>query len=105
MEEMKWPEKVTNEQVLARISENRTLQITSCVEKPIGVGHFLRRNCLLHDANEKRLTKLRGVGRRIRKIRRRTQLLEDLRNTKIDWELKEEAEVQNIWKRQFTSRI
>jgi hypothetical protein len=35
--------------------------------------------------------------------RRRTQLLDDLRNRKSYWELKEEAEDKKTWKRQFTS--
>jgi hypothetical protein len=41
---------------------------------------------------------VKGVGRR------RTQLLDDLRNRRRYWELKEEAEDQNRWKQQFINR-
>ena len=53
------------------------------------IGHILRRNCLLHDVNV------------IAVERRRTQLLDDLRNRKRYWEIKEEAEDRKRWRRQF----
>ena len=49
------------------------------------IGHILRKNCLLHDAIEGQMMKVKGVGRR-------TQLLGDLRNRRRYWELKEGAE-------------
>ena len=57
------------------------------------IGHILRRN-RLQDAIEGQMTEVKGVGRR------RTQLLDDLRNRRRYWELKEEAEDQNTsrWK-------
>ena len=42
------------------------------------------------------MTEVKGVG-----TRRRTQLLDDLRNRRRYWELKEEAEDRNRWRRQF----
>ena len=42
---------------------------------------FLRINCFLHDVIEGKMKEVRGVGRR------RTQLLDDLRNKRF-WELK-----------------
>ena len=62
------------------------------------IGHVLRRNCLLHDAIEGQMTEVKGVGRR-----RRTQLLDNLRNRRRYWELKEEAEDRKRWRRQFIS--
>ena len=59
------------------------------------ISHILRRNCLLHDAIEGQMTEVNGVGRR------RTQLLDDLRNRSRYWELKEEAEDRKSWRRQF----
>jgi hypothetical protein len=41
---------------------------------------------------------MKGVGRR------RTHLLDDLRNRRIYWELKEEAEDRKSWERQFMTR-
>ena len=73
MEKKKWSEKVTNEQVLERIGEKRTLLNNILRRKANWIGHILRRNCLLHDAIEGQMTEVKGVGRR-------TQLLDDLRN-------------------------
>ena len=91
MEKIKLSEKVTNEQVLDRIGEKRTL-INNILR------HILRRNCLLHDAIEEQMMEVKGVRRR------RTQLLDDLRNRRRYWELKEEAEDRKRWRRQFVSR-
>jgi hypothetical protein len=49
---------------------------------------FKRRNRFLRDAIEGQMTELKGV----RRGRRRTQFLDDLRNRRRYWELKEEAE-------------
>ena len=60
--------------------------------------HILRRNCLLYDAIEEQMTEVKGIGRR------RTQLLDDLRNRRRYWELKEEAEDRKRWRRQFMNQ-
>ena len=85
MEKIKWSEKVTNEQVLDRVGEKRTLLNNILRRKGNWIGHILRRNCLLHDPIEGQMMEVKGVGRR-------TQLLDDLRNRRSYWELKEEAE-------------
>ena len=48
MEKIKWSEKVTNEQVLDRIGEKRTLLNNILRRKANWIGHILRTNCLLH---------------------------------------------------------
>ena len=90
MEKIKWSEKVTNEQALQHIEEKRTVLYNILRRKGNWIGHILRRNCLLHDANEGQMTEVKGVGRR-------TQLLDDLRNRKY-WELEDEAENRKRWK-------
>ena len=50
MEKIKWSEKVTNEQVLERIGEKRTLLNNIHYRKKNWIGHILRRNCLLLNA-------------------------------------------------------
>ena len=85
MEKIRWSEKVTNEQVLDRIGEKRTLLNNIVRRKANWIGHILRRNCLLHDAIEGQMKEVKGIGRR------RTQLLDDLRNIRRYWEPKEEA--------------
>ena len=52
------------------------------------IGHILRRNCLL-EAIEGQMMEVKEVGRR------RTQLLDDLRNRRKYWEIKEEFEFIN----------
>jgi hypothetical protein len=79
--ENKMVRKVSNEQVLGRIGEKRTLLNNILHRKTKWIGHILRRNFLLHDVIE---GQMKGVGRR------RTQLLDDLRNRRRYWELKEE---------------
>ena len=93
MEKINWPEKVTNEQVLDRIGEKRTLLNNILRRKANWIGHFLRINFLHHDVIEGQMTEVKAVGRR------RTQLLDDLINRRRYWELEEEAEDQKRWKR------
>ena len=54
MEKIKGSEKVTNEQVLDRIGEKRTLLNNILRRKVNWIGHILRRNYLLNDAIEGR---------------------------------------------------
>ena len=76
MKKLKWSEKVTNEQVLEHVAEKRTLLNNIICRKVYWIGHILRRNCLLHDAIQGQMTDLKGAGRR------RTQLLDDLKQKK-----------------------
>ena len=64
MEKIKWSERLTNEQVLDRIGEKRTLLNNILRRKPNWIGHILRINYLLHDAIEGQMTEMKGVGRR-----------------------------------------
>ena len=79
MEKIKCSEEVTNEQVLERIGEKRTLLNNILRRKANCIGHVLRRNCLLHDDIEGQITEVKGVRRR-----RVTQLLDYLKKTKQD---------------------
>ena len=64
MEKIKWSEKVTNEQVLDRIGEKRTLLNNILLRKSIWIGHIMRRNCLLRDDIEGQMAEVKGVGRK-----------------------------------------
>ena len=77
------------------MGEKRALLNNILRRKANWIGHILRRNCLLHDAIEGQMTEVTGVRRR------RTQLLDDLRNRRRYWELKVEAEDRKRWRRQF----
>ena len=102
MEKIKWSEKVTNEQVIERIGEKRALINNILRRKVNWIGHILRRNCLLHDVIEGQMTEVSGVGCRGR--RRRIQILDDLRNRRRYWELKEKTEDGKRCKVQFINR-
>ena len=82
MEKIKWLEKLTNEEVLERIKEDTSKQYPTD-----WIDNILRRNCLLHDAIEGQMTEVKGVRGR------RTQLLDDLRNRKSYWMLKDRKSV------------
>ena len=73
------------------------LYITSWI-RDNWIRDILRRNYLLHDTIEGQMTEVKGVERR------RTQLLNDLRNRRRYWELNEEAEDRKRWKQQFIKR-
>ena len=91
-------EKVTNEQVLDRIGEKRTLLNNILRRNANWIGHILRKNCLLCDVIEREMTEVKGVGIK------RTQILDDLGNRRRYSELKEKAEDRKRWKRQFINR-
>ena len=75
-------------EVIERIGEKRTLLDNLLRRNASRIGHIPRRNCLLHDAIEGQMTEVKAVGRR------RTQLLDDLRNRRRYRWLKEEAEIE-----------
>ena len=85
IEKIKRSEKVTNEDILERIREKRTLLNNILRRKANWIGHVLRINGFLHAVIEGEMTEVKGVGRR-------TQLLDDLRNRRRYWELKEETD-------------
>jgi hypothetical protein len=86
MEKIKWPEKVSTEEVLERIGEKRTFRNYILCRNVNWIGQILKINCFFHYAIEGQILEVKGVGRRI------TQLLDDLRSRRIYWELKEEDE-------------
>ena len=96
MKKIKWSEKVTNEEVLKLIKEKRALLNNILHREANRIGHILRINCILHGAIQGQRTEVKGG-------RRRTQLPDDLRNRRRYWELKEEAEDRERWRRQLIS--
>jgi hypothetical protein len=58
MKKIKWSEKITNEQVLECIGEERTLLNNILRRKANRIGHIQRRNCHLHDAIEGQMTEV-----------------------------------------------
>jgi hypothetical protein len=86
MEKISWMDRVNNESVLHRVKKERNTLHTIRRRKSNWIGHILRRNCLLRHTTD---GKIRGTRRR---GRRRKQLLDDLKETRRYWKLKEKAQ-------------
>jgi hypothetical protein len=59
------------------------------------IGHILRRNCLLKRGIEGKISGTRRRGRRLK------QLLDDLKEARRYWKLKEGAQDRTLWRTQF----
>jgi hypothetical protein len=92
LEKVSWRNRVNNEAVLYRVMEERNVLHTIRRRKANWIGHVLRRNCLLSHIIEGKI-----IGTR-RRGRRRKQLLDDLKEARRYWKLKEEARVRNFWR-------
>jgi ribosomal protein L35 len=90
---------VRNEQVLHRVNEERNTLQTTKRRKVNWTGYILRRNCPLRHVTE---GKIKG---RIEATRRRgrisKQLLDDVKEMRGCWKLKEEALDRTPWKTLF----
>jgi hypothetical protein len=65
------------------------------------IGHIWRRDCLLKHVTEGKIDgRIEVTGRR---GRRRKQLLDDLKEKRGYWKLKEEALHRSLWKTRFGS--
>jgi hypothetical protein len=53
--EINWTDRVRNEEVLHRVKEERNIVLTIKRRKANGIGHILRRNCLLKHVIEGKL--------------------------------------------------
>jgi hypothetical protein len=95
MEKISWTDRVNNEAELHRVKEERNVLHTIRRRKANLIGHTLRRNCLLSHIIEGKIT---GTWRR---GRRRKQLLDDLKDARRYWKLKEEAQDRTCWMSQF----
>jgi hypothetical protein len=88
-EKISWTDRVRNEEVLHRVKEERNILHTIKRRKANWIGHILRRNCLLRHIIERKIEgRIEVTGRRRRRHR---QLLDNLKETRGYWILKEEA--------------
>jgi hypothetical protein len=87
-----------NEEVLHRVKERNILR-TIKRRKANWIGHILRRNCLLNNVIEGQLEGRIEVNER--RGRRRKQLLDDLKEKRRYWKLKEDALDRKLWGTRF----
>jgi hypothetical protein len=71
---------VRNEEVLLRVKEQRNILHEISKRKANWIGHILRRNCLPRQVIEGKM--IGGIEVRGRRVRRRRELLDDLKERK-----------------------
>jgi hypothetical protein len=99
MEKISWTERVRNEEILLRVTEERNILHTIKRRKANWISHILRRNCLVKHVIEGKLEgRIEMTGRR---GRRRKHLLDDLKEKRRYWKLKEEALDRTLWRTRF----
>jgi hypothetical protein len=99
LEKISWTDRVRNEEVLNRVKEERNIVHTIKRRKANWIGHVLRRNFLLKHVIEGKLEgRIEMTGRR---GRRRKQLLDDLKENRGYWKLKEKALDRTVWRTRF----
>ena len=87
--EISWTDQVRNEEVLLRVNEQRNILHEIRKRKANWIGHTLRRNCLLKQVIEGKITgDMEVTRRRGRKCRK---LLDNLKDRRGYSHLKEEA--------------
>jgi hypothetical protein len=98
MEKISWTDRVRIE-VLHRVKEERNIRHTIKRRKANWISHILRGNCLLKHVIEGKLEgRIEMTGRR---GRRRKQLLDDVKENRKYWKLKEEALDRTLWRSRF----
>jgi hypothetical protein len=95
MEKISWTDRVRNEGVLHRVKERNILHKMKR-RKTNWIRHILRRNCLLKPVIEGKISGRLEMTRR--RGRRRKQLLNDLKETRRYWKLKEEELDHTLWR-------
>ena len=99
MEKISWTDHVRSEEVLLIVKEQRNILHEICKRKANWIGHILRRNCLLQRVIERKIQeKIEATGRQ---GRRRTKLLDDLKERRRYSHLKEEALNRTMWRARF----
>jgi hypothetical protein len=99
MEKISWTDHVRNEDVLLRVKEQRNILHELCKRKANWIGNILRRNCLLQRVIEGKIqggTEVTG-----RQRRRRRKLLNDLKERREYFPLKEKALDRTMWRARF----
>jgi hypothetical protein len=81
------------------VKKERNILHTITRRKANWIGHILRRNCLLKHVTAGKIEgSIEITGKR---GRRRKQLLDDLRETRAYWKLKDEAVDPTVWRSHF----
>ncbi|KAI5728919.1 hypothetical protein M8J77_006673 [Diaphorina citri] len=93
IENIKWSDKVRNEEVLRRVGEERTILRTIKKRKRSWLGHILRRDCIQRRIMEGRIEGTRSRGRK------KFGMLTDILKGRTFEEIKDEAQDRERWRR------
>jgi hypothetical protein len=89
MEKISWTDRVRNEEVLYTVKEERNIVHTIKRRKTDWNCHILRRNCPINHVIEGEIERSTEMTERRR--RRCKQLLDDIKETRGNWKLKQKA--------------
>ena len=104
MEKISWTHNVRNGEVLEREAEKQRNILHEIHERKSNwIGHILRRNCLLQQVSE---GKIKGeIVVTARRVRRRLKLLDDLKERRGYFYLREEALDRTMWRVGFEEAL
>jgi hypothetical protein len=99
MEKIRWTDHLKNEDELLTVKEQRNILHEISKRKTNWIGQSLRRNCLLQRVIEGKIKgEIEVTGRR---GRRRSKLLDDLKERRGNSHLKEDALDRTMWRARF----
>jgi hypothetical protein len=96
--EIRWIDRVRNEEVLLRVKKERNIIHTIKRRKDNSIGHILRRNCRRKHIVEGKIGGIEVMGRRGKRLK---QLLDILKERRWHCKLKEEALDCIVWRTHF----
>jgi len=99
MENISWTDHVRNKEVLLRVNKQRNILHEIRKRKAEWIGHILRRNCLQRQVKGGKIKGGKEVTRK--RGRRRKKLLDDLKDRRGYFHLKEEALDRTMWRNCF----
>jgi len=88
-----------NEEVALRVKEKRNIPYEISKQEANAIGHILRRNCLLQQVIEGKVKG--GIEVTGKRGRRRRKLLDDLKERRRFYHLKQEALDRTVWRAGF----
>ena len=99
MEKISWTDHVRNEEVLRTVKEQKNVLHEISKRKANWIGHILRRNCLLQQLIEGKVKG--GIEVTGRRGRERRKLLDDLKERRGHFQLKEEVLARTMQRARF----
>ena len=92
MENIKWTDKITNEEVLLRVGDTRKLRETIRMRNKRWMGHVLRHEGLMKDMLEGRMERKRPRGRK------RIMMMDDIKDGRSYYRTKRHTEDKELWR-------